>query len=188
MAEQKEDMKITKFKVMVEEVGNYLFANRNQLSCWGVFKLDSRLIYCPAFIDKYIQDQYVNAFRDILVRSVAVFTSGTAPKDELSYIKAALAKSGIGINGHNVEEKEWELDRNSLIFWLLFLAAINEDLYNNELSSIIDLAYCLKFDEPMIRDWCHAVEYVLTGNHLNEECDLQCETSVGKQFFLHQEA
>ena len=79
-----------------------------------------------------------------------------------------------------------QTDRNCLIFWLLFLAAIDDDLYNNELSAIIDLAYCLKFDEPIIRDWCRAVQYVLEGNHLAEDCDLTCETAAGKQFFLHE--
>ena len=71
------------------------------------------------------------------------------------------------------------------IFWNLFLTALDEEIYNSQLSNVIDLAYMLNFDENMIRDWCHAVEYVLNGNHLNENCNLHCDTDAGRWFFLH---
>ena len=69
----------------------------------------------------------------------------------------------------------------------LMLHAIDDDIYNNELGNVIDLAYNLHFTEPLIREWCRAVEYVLAGKELKEDCDLQCETEEGRQFFLHQE-
>lgn len=72
-----------------------------------------------------------------------------------------------------------------IIFWMLFTTAIDDEIYNNELSNIIDFAYCLDFNEVMIRDWCRAIEYVLAGNHLSEDCDLVCESEEGKTFFLH---
>ena len=68
---------------------------------------------------------------------------------------------------------------------MLFATTIDDEIYNNELSGIIDLAYCLDFNEAMIRDWCRAIEYVLAGNHLNENCDLECESEEGNRFFLH---
>ena len=68
---------------------------------------------------------------------------------------------------------------------MLFTTAIDDEIYNNELSNIIDFAYCLDFNEVMIRDWCRAIEYVLAGNHLSENCDLVCESEEGKAFFLH---
>ena len=84
-----------------------------------------------------------------------------------------------------------EDDRNFsswyIIFWNLFLTALDDEIYNNQLSSVIDLAYILHFDEHMIRDWCRAVEYVLTGNRLSKGCDLHCDTVEGAGFFLRDE-
>ena len=65
------------------------------------------------------------------------------------------------------------------------LLAIDDDIYNKQLSNIIELAHYFDFDEPMMRDWCRAVEYVLAGNKLSEDCDLECETVEGARFFLH---
>ena len=70
-----------------------------------------------------------------------------------------------------------------MIFWNLFLTAIDDEIYNSQLADVIDLAYMFKFDEPMIRDWCHAVEYVLRGNKLGKDCDLEVETVEGNFFF-----
>lgn len=70
-------------------------------------------------------------------------------------------------------------------FWNLFLLGLDEDVYNSQLSNVIELVHYFNFDEPMLRDWCHAVEYVMNGNKLSENCDLKCETVEGRRFFLH---
>lgn len=36
----------------------------------------------------------------------------------------------------------------------------------------------------MMEDWCNAVNYVLSGKRLSENCDLICKTEAGKIFFL----
>lgn len=192
MAETKEDMKITKFKIMIEEIHKYLQGRNNG----GSYNL---LSYYPPFIDKYIGNEYVQVIRKQLMCTPAEIreSSGKVLRNELEYIHTAttlyrklicVINRSINnkLSGNSLSKAEFERDSYALVFWLFFLAAIDEELYNNELSSIIDFAYCLKFDEPMIRDWCHAVKYVLEGNHLNENCDLQCTTEVGKKFFLHQ--
>ena len=74
-----------------------------------------------------------------------------------------------------------------IIFWNLFLAAMDDDIYNEQLATVAELAACFGFDEPMMRDWCRAVEYVFAGNTLSEDCDLECETVEGARFFLHKE-
>lgn len=74
-----------------------------------------------------------------------------------------------------------------IIFWNLFLIALDDSLYNDQLPVIAELASYFGFDEPMMRDWCRAVEYVFAGNKLSEDCDLECETVEGARFFLHKE-
>lgn len=73
------------------------------------------------------------------------------------------------------------------LFWNLFLTAIDDELYNNQLSRVIDLAFMFHFDEHIVRDWCQAVEYVLNGNRLSEKCNLHCDTIEGGWFFLRDE-
>lgn len=73
------------------------------------------------------------------------------------------------------------------LFWNLFLTAIDDEIYNSQLSRVIDLAFMFHFDEHMIRDWCRAVEYVLNGNRLSENCNLHCDTIEGGWFFLRDE-
>ena len=74
-----------------------------------------------------------------------------------------------------------------IVFWNLFLVTLDDDTYTEQLPVIADLAYYFGFDEHMMRDWCRAVEYVLSGNHLSETCDLHCDTVEGAKFFLHSE-
>lgn len=73
------------------------------------------------------------------------------------------------------------------IFWNIFLLAIDDEIYDKQISDVMSLAQKVGFNEAMMRDWCRAVEYVMAGNMFSEDCDFQCETYEGKIFFLHQE-
>lgn len=198
MEQTENDMKIIKFRVMIKEIQIYLMG-----------KVEDRPNECYLvcmelpFIKKYKeQDDFVEAWHDLIGEV-------TSYCDEEDYKRRNTDRSGNYIidavedlcnlssvvgtySCYKCCDGGWGSDeispvalRNNLIFWALFLAAINDDIYNNELIGIIDLAYCLKFNEAMIRDWCKAVEYVLSGNQLKEGCDLQCETEEGKEYFLH---
>lgn len=84
-------------------------------------------------------------------------------------------------------ESSWDNRKYYNIFWNLFIIALDDDIYNNQLSNVIELAHYWNFNEPMLRDWCRAVEYVMNGNKLSKNCDFECETVEGAQFFLHKE-
>ena len=183
----KEDMKVIKFKVLVEELHKYFYHWDGNVC---------KLSYYPVFVDEYVQDKYVSVVRELLfstpdeLENVYFSSFSRIAHNVLEYIDFTNDGYHYAItscHACDVFDDNGTPYSYGLIFWLFLLAAVNEDIYNNELSSIIDFAYCLKFDVPMIQDWCHAVEYVLKGNHLTEECDLQCETDAGKKFFLHQE-
>lgn len=74
----------------------------------------------------------------------------------------------------------------SNVFWNLFLLAVDDKIYNEEAENVADLAAIYHFTPKMMEDWCNAVNYVLSGKRLSENCDLICQTEVGKIFFLHQ--
>lgn len=75
----------------------------------------------------------------------------------------------------------------SNVFWNLFLLAIDDNIYNEEAENVADLAAIYHFTPEMMEDWCNAVNYVLSGKRLSENCDLICMTEAGKKFFLHQQ-
>lgn len=75
----------------------------------------------------------------------------------------------------------------NIIFWNLFLCALDDEIYNEQLPIVIELAHCLNLDEYILRDICRAVEYVLSGKKLSPNCDLQCDTIECAKFFLGKE-
>ncbi len=90
---------------------------------------------------------------------------------------------------YNVEGHRCNTSRHVYynIFWNLFLIALDDEIYNEQMMNVVELAYFFDFDAPMLRDWCRAVEYVIDGNKLSENCDFECETVEGARFFLHKE-
>ena len=74
-----------------------------------------------------------------------------------------------------------------IIFWNLFLCSLDDDIYNEQLPLVIELAHCFKLDEHIMRDLCRGVEYVLSGEKLSPDCDLQCDTVECAKFFLGKE-
>lgn len=87
----------------------------------------------------------------------------------------------------NEPEYCWVNDRYYNVFWNLYLLALDDEIYKTQLNDVIELASYGGFDEHMMRDWCRAVEYVMAGNKLSEDCDLECETVEGLKFFLHRD-
>ena len=144
----------------------------------------------PSFLDNYNSNSY-----SVMTKKIAGFgivSSDVIPKTNVvdiikTYKKEQTVHPDSSFLGLEKPERTWHLSRNCMIFWMLFMAALDDEVYNNELDSIIDLAYCMDFNEAMIRDWCHAVEYVFAGNKLSADCDLECETVEGARFFLHKE-
>lgn len=114
---------------------------------------------------------WIGAWRDDIKY---LFHSESLLKDNINYIKS----NDFAIQSYM---KEYN------IFWNIFLLSLDNEVYEKNLNDVIELAYYWDFDEPMMRDWCMAVEYVLAGNKLSEDCDFECETVEGLKFFLHRD-
>jgi hypothetical protein len=78
-----------------------------------------------------------------------------------------------------------ETCKGALLFWSLFLCAVSEAFYDNELNLVSDLAAALEFTPDDVKDWITAVKFVLDGNELSEECDLPVHGDKAQKFFLH---
>ena len=168
------DMKIIKFTTMVQEVDRYLLSATNRQG--GVFIFGRFKVYYSPVFKRYNADQFISVMENI-------FNPGkSSPVDVIDETTVIQTFKDMK-NNPNVEKKYGEYYR--LIFWLLFAAAVDDEIYNNELSSIADLAYCLEFTEKMVGDWCCVVDFILSGNHLDENCNLPLESPEGISFFLH---
>lgn len=70
-----------------------------------------------------------------------------------------------------------------VIFWNLLAVTLDENVYEKNINKIIDLAYMFEFSEAMIKDWCRAVEFVLSGNFKGDFEQLNFDTAEANQYF-----
>ena len=166
------DMKIVKFTTMVQEVDQYLLGSSGRTG--GVFIFGKYKVYYSQILKRYNADPFISVMENI-------FNPGKAGPvdliDEMAVIHTFKEMK-------NKPEKKFN-EYYRLIFWLLFAAAVNDEIYNNELPTIADFAYCLEFNEKMMGDWCVVVDYLLSGNHISEASKLPLESPQGISYFLH---
>ena len=166
------DMKIVKFTTMVQEVDHYLLGSSGRTG--GVFIFGKYKVYYSQILKRYNADPFISVMENI-------FNPGKAGPvdliDEMEVIRSFKEMK-------NKPEKKFN-EYYRLIFWLLFAAAVNDEIYNNELPTIADFAYCLEFNEKMMGDWCVVVDYLLSGNHISEASKLPLESPEGISYFLH---
>ena len=177
-----EETKIAKFEAFLAEIRAWIGQNIPERYACGsirssggppkinpfVFELNTNN-YHPTMFDKYASNPYVDT---VLKTTMYSWWTNTI-NDMVIFVKTYKLKP------------DRFYQRNLMIFWMLFMAALDDEIFNNELDSIIDIAYAMNFNEAMIRDWCHAVEYIMQGNRFHEGCSLHCETVEGAEFFLH---
>ncbi len=98
---------------------------------------------------------------------------------ELSYYSHSDAEKCLDVIRQRNDDKEI----GDFVFWHLLALAVDDDLWENHVSDVTEVAYCLGFDSLMIRDWCMMVKYVLEGNELGAHCGLPVKTERGRKYF-----
>ncbi len=71
-----------------------------------------------------------------------------------------------------------------LIFWNLFLCAIDEEVYNTQLCRVVELAHSFKLNENIMSDLCNAVEQLLSNQKLEAIFDINYSTEECTNFFF----
>lgn len=170
------NVKIAKFELLLRETNMYL--------------MDS-VDYSPSMALRLpLKKEYDNCWVKTVLKEI--FYNPNFECDTVENLKKGISELNtdgnyILIRDDNyavyMEYPFWYL-KNALVFWSLFLAAIDDEFYENEIDMISDLASALKFTPEMILDWSNAVKYVLEGNVLSKSCDLKVNTNEAKRFFL----
>lgn len=169
-----EMMKQTKFKALVQNTDRYLAGRSGSVFMFGGANAKYKTYFVPQF-KRYNSDSFIAVME-------GTFNPGKSGPLE------TLDEQGLIQMYRDIKNKPGEKNFNEfyrLIFWLLFSASIDDEIYNNELSNIVDLAYCIGFDENLIRDWCKVVVFVVSGGQLDEKSPLQLDTPEANAFFLH---
>lgn len=141
----------TKFEILVDDLsewlGKYLLsANGSALNPLKIiFDKDKVNIYAK----KIINDSMItnNIWLGGLGNKIeSIKNTGSVGIKEL--VKECREKSNLGFN---------------IIFWSLFIIAVDENAYNEKLSDISDIAYMVNFTEEMLEDWITALRLILEG-------------------------
>lgn len=99
------------------------------------------------------------------------------------------------INYLNTMERFWctangcihpptEIVKLSIVFWNLFLCAIDEEVYNTQLCRVVELAHSFKLNENIMSDLCGAVEQLLSNQKLEAIFDIHYSTEECTNFFF----
>ena len=180
-----EETRLAKFEVICGEIRKWFDYDYDEVSSLYFMGFDVCDDFTFSFgtstcrssiFDNYTENPYIAIAQKISGFGCLI---GEVVTDTVQIVNA-YKTAGVTVNQFGIAP------RNCMIFWMLFIAALDDEIYNHELNSIIDFAYCMDFNEAMIRDWCRAVEYIMQGNRFSGNCNLECETEEGKAFFLHQ--
>ena len=168
-----DDSKLERFKKLVDIIDYKLEGHPYYNNIWKYFYFrfnDWNHYYDLSIFKKYIKNPFVK----VLIEHFAL------PHIDKDSEETTIVSELSDLTEHDFRD----INRSyRLVFWLLFTAAIDDDFYNNELSTVTDLATQYGFDEAMIRDFCHVIECILIGNIFNKTCKLKMETSAGSYFF-----
>ena len=171
------DVRLVKIKTIIQNVDFYLAGRSAGLFIFGNARTKFKAYSVPQF-KRYNDDLVIAALESVFNPTKNSPLEIINEQDMVQYYFDIKYRAG---------DKAGIVTFRRLIFWLLFSAAANDDIYNNELSNIVDLAYCFDFNEKMMRDWCKAVTFMAANGKLDKDSPLQLETAEGKKFFLNAE-
>lgn len=167
-------IRLVKIKTIIQNVDFYIGGRSAGLFIFGNARTKFKAYAVPQF-KRYNDDPVIAALDSVFNPTKSSPLEIINEQDMIQYYIDMKYRTG---------DKNIVLTLRRLIFWLLFSAATNDDIYNRELSNIVDLAYCFDFDEKLLRDWCKAVSFVATNGKLDTNSPLKLETDEGRKFFI----
>ena len=167
------DIRLVKIRTIIQNIDFYIAGRSAGLFIFGNARTKFKAYSVPQF-KRYNNDPVVAALESVFNPTKNSPLELINEQDMVQYF--------LDIK-YRVGDKTAITTFQRLIFWLLFSAAANDEIYNNELSNIVDLAYCFDFNEKILRDWCKAVIFVAENGKLDKNSPLQLDTVTAKQFF-----
>lgn len=181
-----DDMKVAKFKVLCNLVKDCLNQGRNYESTAKIY-----LFYG----EEYKNNLFMSCVKEMCTRGeceldirIAGLGYLISENDDISKLISRVKGLKTLKESKNVSNQSIFLDAVSkyewdVIFWNLLAVTLDENVFETNINKIIDLAYMFEFSEAMIKDWCRAVEFVLSGDFKEDFEQLNFETAEANQYF-----
>ena len=167
------DVRLVKIRTIIQNIDFYLAGRSAGLFIFGNARTKFKAYSVPQF-KRYNHDPVIAALEGVFNPTKSSPLEIINEQEMVQYFLDIKYRAG---------DKNATVTFQRLIFWLLFGAAVNDDIYNNELSNIVDLAYCFDFNDKLLRDWCNVVSFAATNSKLDKNSPLQLETAEAKKFF-----
>lgn len=175
------NMKVAKFKVLCNLVNDCLNQGSN---CDKGAKI--YLFYGKEYEDNL----FMTCVKEMCTRENSPnrvfisfgFNDSLSEGDDISKL-IDIVKKWKKFISHNVNLNTALKYRDDVIFWNLLAVTLDENVYEKNINKIIDLAYMFEFSEAMIKDWCCAVEFVLSGDFKGDFEQLNFDTAEANQYF-----
>lgn len=173
---------LAKFELVVRKTHEWFFGKGYRYNPL----LPANLLFLSSKDEKY-KKYTQNSFTKVVL-NVCFYAEDSTEYDRVLYGLSSLEDSNITLKTHNVYGYSSDIFnsvkiKQAIIFWSLFLTAVDKDFYDNELNTIADLANMLHFTEDMMEDWAKAVMYILDGNMFSEDMDIEFKTQEANAFF-----
>lgn len=166
----KDNMKYVKFEILVDDLAEWFGrfylsigdeATLNPLEI--IFNINNLNVYA----DKLIKNS--------MIKKKSRFLIGNWESNEIEFIEHT---GSMGIKELVKECRMKEDLKFNIIFWSLFIVAVDEKAYNEKLSDISDIAYLIGFTEEMLEDWITALKLILEGKDFKNYSYVTAEANL----------
>lgn len=179
------EMKLIKFKTTITDLRKKFgqFYNYKYYNNYNENKNPLKCLLGENSNNQYVQIILDNSFnKEIFNSQIRVWFPKSNYNDEKITIKELIDECSTKDNephDHNLNRKISNFG-GEVIFFALMTIAIDNELYNENISIISDMAYIIGFNPEMMNDWIYVVKIILEGKKIDLK---KLNTEEGKFFF-----
>lgn len=172
-----EEMKVLKFKTMVDEIYKHIRTRTNVYEDNGKYIEGAEVLLGNSDLNLYwkVICKQSSTCSNACNAVVCLLSSKSFPKSTIEN----LIEGYIKCCGCSSQWKDCDTSGRTIFFSLMILA-IDEKAYDEKLETVSDAAYMMGFNEEMIEDWITVVKKFLMAEEIDRE---QLKTEEAKKFF-----
>lgn len=184
-----DEIKLVKFKNVIKDIGE---SKKVQVKAGSInpFKIIFGINITNSYIYTIMKESVANGDfnlpKYLFGPSIKVRENNSA--EEFYYDKDSYANEIDCVGMEKIIEygKRNKYEGGKILFWSLMIIAIDENLYNEKIDIIADMAYLFKFSEEMLEDWITGVKFILQGEKLTKDFNKKekFKTKEAKEFFF----
>lgn len=183
-----DEIKLVKFKSLIKDIGE---SKKVQVKAGSInpfkiiFGINITNSYIYTIMKESVTNGDFNSHEKSLFNELAASINKAIENnfaEEFYYDKNSSTNEIDCVGMEKIIEygKRNKYEGRKILFWSLMIIAIDENLYNEKIDVVADMAYLFKFSEEMLEDWITGVKLILQGEELKEKF----RTHEAAEFFL----